>query len=196
MKPNEIVELPHVDEDGYFDGLCACMADADGQLMLGADTYIEVPADDGKHFYKLSADKSGWEAEAIPATPEACAGIVLDHYKQTKRIHQLREVFEELTKSSTTYRLVQNPETNARRGGRLGSAAREVWLLAEAHLWIRDDLLAPLLHPAVVLLADELPARLDRVEALLFRSGRRGIASAYLLLQPFQNFQTIGSSYD
>lgn len=115
MKPNEIVELPHVDEDGYFDGLCACMADADGQLMLGADTYnIEVPADDGKHFYKLSADKSGWEAEAIPATPEACAGIVLDHYKQTKRIHKLREVLEELTKSSTTYRLVQNPETNAR----------------------------------------------------------------------------------
>ena len=115
MKPNEIVELPHVDEDGYFDGLCACMADADGQLMLGADTYnIEVPADDGKHFYKLSADKSGWEAEAIPATPEACAGIVLDHYKQTKRIHKLREVLEELTKSSTAYRLVQNPETNAR----------------------------------------------------------------------------------
>lgn len=115
MKPNEIVELPHVDEDGYFDGLCACMADADGQLMLGADTYnIEAPADDGKHFYKLSADKSGWEAEAIPATPEACAGIVLDHYKQTKRIHQLREVFEELTKNSTTYRLVQDPETNAR----------------------------------------------------------------------------------
>lgn len=115
MKPNEIVELPHVDEDGYFDGLCACMAGADGQLMLGADTYnIEAPADDGKHFYKLSADKSGWEAEAIPATPEACAGIVLDHYKQTKRIHKLREVFEELTKSSTTYRLVQDPETNAR----------------------------------------------------------------------------------
>lgn len=115
MKPNEIVELPHVDEDGYFDGLCACMAGADGQLMLGADTYnIEAPTDDGKHFYKLSADKSGWEAEAIPATPEACAGIVLDHYKQTKRIHKLREVFEELTKSSTTYRLVQDPETNAR----------------------------------------------------------------------------------
>ena len=91
------------------------MAGADGQLMLGADTYnIEAPTDDGKHFYKLSADKSGWEAEAIPATPEACAGIVLDHYKQTKRIHKLREVFEELTKSSTTYRLVQDPETNAR----------------------------------------------------------------------------------
>lgn len=53
-------------------------------------------------------------AEAIPQTVEECVGIVLDHYKQTKRIHKLREVFEELTKSSTTYRLVQNPETNAR----------------------------------------------------------------------------------
>lgn len=115
MKPNEIKEIPHVDEDGYFDGMVACMADAKGSLMLGADCYdIAAPEDDGKHFYKLSADKSGWEAEAIPATPEACAGIVLDHYKQTKRIHKLREVFEELTKSSTTYRLVQNPETNAR----------------------------------------------------------------------------------
>ena len=115
MKPNEIKEIPHVDEDGYFDGLCACMADADGQLMLGADTYnIEAPADDGKHFYKLSADKNGWVAEAIPQTVEECVGIVLDHHKQTERIHKLRTAFDELTKNSATYRLVQDPETNAR----------------------------------------------------------------------------------
>lgn len=115
MKPNEIVELPHVDEDGYFDGFCACMADEDGELMLGADTYnIAAPTDDGQHFYKLSADKNGWEAEAIPQTAEECVGIVLDHHKQTERIHKLRTVFDELTKNSTTYRLVQDPETNAR----------------------------------------------------------------------------------
>nr|DAU48026.1 MAG TPA: protein of unknown function (DUF4376) [Caudoviricetes sp.] len=115
MKPNEIVELPHVDEDGYFDGFCACMADEDGELMLGADTYnIAAPTDDGQHFYKLSADKNGWVAEAIPQTVEECVGIVLDHHKQTERIHKLREVFDELTKSSTAYRLVQDPETNAR----------------------------------------------------------------------------------
>lgn len=115
MKPNEIKEIPHVDEDGYFDGMVACMADAKGSLMLGADCYdIAAPEDDGKHFFKLSADKNGWVAEAIPQTAEECVGIVLDHHKQTERIHKLRTAFDELTKNSTTYRLVQDPETNAR----------------------------------------------------------------------------------
>ncbi|QDA55595.1 DUF4376 domain-containing protein [Sutterella faecalis] len=115
MKPNEIKEIPHVDEDGYFDGTVACMADARGALMLGADCYdIAAPEDDGKHFYKIAADKNGWVAEAIPTTAEECVGIVLDHHKQTERIHKLRTVFDELTKNSTTYRLVQDPETNAR----------------------------------------------------------------------------------
>lgn len=115
MKPNEIVELPHVDEDGYFDGFCACMADDEGELMLGADAYnIAAPTDDGRHFYKLSADKTSWVAEAIPTTPEEAVGIVLDHHKQTKRVHQLRQVFEDLTKGSSTYRIHQDPETNAR----------------------------------------------------------------------------------
>lgn len=115
MKPNEIKEIPHVDEDGYFDGMVACMADARGALMLGADCYdIAAPEDDGKHFYKIAADGQSWEAEAIPQTAEECVGIVLDHHKQTERIHKLRTVFDELTKNSATYRLVQDPETNAR----------------------------------------------------------------------------------
>lgn len=115
MKPNEIKEIPHVDEDGYFDGTVACMADARGALMLGADCYdIAAPEDDGKHFYKIAADGQSWEAEAIPQTAEECVGIVLDHHKQTERIHKLRTVFDELTKNSATYRLVQDPETNAR----------------------------------------------------------------------------------
>ena len=115
MKPNDIIELPHVDEDGYWDGPCACMVDANGDLMLGADTYnIAAPEDDGKHFYKLSADKTGWVAEAIPTTAEECVGIVLDHHKQTDRVHKLRVVFDKLTQGSTTYRLVQDATTNAR----------------------------------------------------------------------------------
>lgn len=115
MKPNEIKEIPHVDEDGYFDGMVTCMADAKGSLMLGADCYdIAAPEDDGKHFFKLSADKNGWVAEAIPQTVEECVGIVLDHHKQTERIHKLRTAFDELTKNSTTYRLVQDATTNAR----------------------------------------------------------------------------------
>lgn len=115
MKPNEIRGVPHCDEDGYFDGMVACMADARGALMLGADCYdIAAPEDDGKHFYKIAADGQSWEAEAIPQTVEECVGITLDHHKQTERVHKLREVFEELTRGSTTFRLVQDPETNAR----------------------------------------------------------------------------------
>lgn len=83
--------------------------------MLGADCYdIAAPEDDGKHFYKIAADGQSWEAEAIPQTVEECVGITLDHHKQTERVHKLREVFEELTRGSTTFRLVQDPETNAR----------------------------------------------------------------------------------
>lgn len=95
--------------------MVACMADARGALMLGADCYdIAAPEDDGKHFYKIAADGQSWEAEAIPQTVEECVGITLDHHKQTERVHKLREVFEELTRGSTTFRLVQDPETNAR----------------------------------------------------------------------------------
>lgn len=51
MKPNEIKEIPHVDEDGYFDGMVACMADARGALMLGADCYdIAAPKTMGSTF--------------------------------------------------------------------------------------------------------------------------------------------------
>lgn len=115
MKPNEIKEIPHIDEDGYYDGMVACMADARGTLMLGADCYdIAAPEDDGKHFYKLSTDKTSWVAEAIPTTPEEAVGIVLEHRSQTKRVHRLRQIFEDLTKGSTTYRIHQDPETNAR----------------------------------------------------------------------------------
>lgn len=115
MEPNTIIDLPHVDEDGYFDGFCSCMIDSKGQVLLGADTYnIVAPDDDGKHFFQLSADKTGWVAEAIPATAEECIGIVLDHHKQTARIHLLREIFNKFTEGSTEYRLVQDPVTNAR----------------------------------------------------------------------------------
>ena len=115
MEPNTIVDLPHVDEDGYFDGLCSCMVDSKGNIMLGADTFnISVPEDDGQHFFKLSADKKSWVAEKIPSTAEECIGIVLDHHKQTARVHKLRQLFEELTKNSSEFRIVQDPETNAR----------------------------------------------------------------------------------
>lgn len=39
---------------------------------------------------------------------------MLDHHKQTDRVHKLREVFDKLTQGSTTYRLVQDATTNAR----------------------------------------------------------------------------------
>ena len=115
MVPNSIIDLPHVDEDGYFDGLCACMVDATGELLIGANTFdIPAPKDDGKHFYKITSDKTSWEAEAIPTTAEECLGIVLDHQSQTDRVHRLRACFDALTKDSTEFRQVQNPETNAR----------------------------------------------------------------------------------
>ena len=114
-KPNSIVNLPHIDEDGYFDGLCSCMYGPDGELMLGADTFnIAAPDSDGQHFYKLSDDKVSWIAEPIPTTAAECVGLVLPHEKQTARMHALRKVFEEVTKDSTEYRLVQDPITNAK----------------------------------------------------------------------------------
>ena len=116
MQPNSIVKLPHIDEDGYFDHMVSCMVDSKGRLLLGQDCFeIEPPADDGKHFYKLSADKTSWEAEKIPETPEEFDGIVLDHHKQTTRIHRLREVLNKVVEENPEkYRLRQDPETNAR----------------------------------------------------------------------------------
>lgn len=115
MRPNEIVNIPHIDEDGYYDAMVSCMVDQNGELMLGADCYdIDPPEQKEGYFYKLSEDHKSWIAEKIPTTPEECIGLVLAHEKQTDRIHKLRETFERLTNNSTEYRLVQDPETNAR----------------------------------------------------------------------------------
>lgn len=112
-KPNSIVNLPHIDEDGYFDGLCSCMYGPDEALMLGADTFeIAAPELDGKHFFKLADDKLTWIPEVIPTSAAECVGLVLPHVKQTARINQLRNLFDELVKGSTEYRIVQDPATN------------------------------------------------------------------------------------
>ncbi len=103
------------DEDGYFVDDVLCQRDENG-LMLAADAVEQAPdvrllAD---HFLKWDGEK--WVAEKKPTTPEECAAIGdLPHHKQTPRIHELRQLFDELCAGSETHRVEQDPDTFAKR---------------------------------------------------------------------------------
>lgn len=69
---SDLFNLPHLDEDGYFDGFTACQNDKDGQPLLPPDVVnTKAPADDPKTadaYYKWDAEGKKWLAEKKPTT--------------------------------------------------------------------------------------------------------------------------------
>ena len=84
--------------------------------MPAKSSYPSAPELDkvDTHFFKRVEGR--WVAEAKPTTPEECAALGdLPHKSQTKRVCELRKVFETLCKGSTEWRVEQDKETLARR---------------------------------------------------------------------------------
>lgn len=140
------------DEDGYFDQPVACQVFKGKLLMADRSTDIEPPLELLEtHFAKF--DGSQWVVEKKPATPEECAALGdLDHQSQTKRIVELREIFEKVCEGSTTFRVEQDPDTLAKRvvpippeEGIAADADRELYAFDAQIASIKDRLLTAVL---------------------------------------------------
>lgn len=104
---SDLFNLPHLDEDGYFDGFTACQNDKDGQPLLPPDVVnTKAPADDPKTadaYYKWDAEGKKWLAEKKPTTAAECVALgPVDHYKQTDRMNALRALYQKLVEADNT----------------------------------------------------------------------------------------------
>lgn len=104
---SDLFNLPHLDEDGYFDGFTACQNDKDGQPLLPPDVVnTTAPADDPKTsdaYYKWDAEGKKWLAEKKPKTAAECVALgPVDHYKQTDRMNALRALYQKLVEADNT----------------------------------------------------------------------------------------------
>ena len=109
------VDCYRYDEDGYFCGVVTAQKIA-GKVLVPKNAVEDAPELDkvDTHFFKRVEGR--WVAEAKPTTPEECAALGdLPHKSQTKRVCELRKVFETLCKGSTEWRVEQDKETLARR---------------------------------------------------------------------------------
>ena len=104
-----IVNLPYLDEDGYFAGTMACMYGEDGTLLLPDNVRnTAAPCEDpqaSEYFYK-------WEGEKFVAErkPTTCADFItfgpVNHQKQTARWNELRQRIQVLQeKEQDRYRI-------------------------------------------------------------------------------------------
>ena len=107
--PNELVFLPRIDEDGYFNGLKAVQCDEQGNLLLPLDVVeAEAPCDDyeaADYYYKWGGTQ--FVAEKKPTTGADCVAIgAVSHESITERCYDLRDRFQKIIQAdATNYRL-------------------------------------------------------------------------------------------
>ena len=80
MPSNHLLkDLPFVDEDGYFEGVCSVQMG--GGISLPANVAeAAVPEDTEHFFYKLNATRDGFDAEKKPTTAAECVACgVISH---------------------------------------------------------------------------------------------------------------------
>ena len=107
MPSNQFKDLPFVDEDGYFAGVCSVQM-GDGISLPVNVAEAAVPEDTEHFFYKLNAPRDGFEAEPKPTTAaEFVACGVISHESQTAHCSELRELFQKLTEGSSEYHVVR-----------------------------------------------------------------------------------------
>lgn len=103
MPSNHLLkDLPFVDEDGYFEGVCSVQMG--GGISLPANVAeAAVPEDTEHFFYKLNATRDGFDAEKKPTTAAECVALgPVDHYKQTDRMNALRALYQKLVEADNT----------------------------------------------------------------------------------------------
>lgn len=94
---NDLFDLPQIDEDGYFCGMCTCMNDpSTGEPLIPPDVInTQPPTDNDKYWYKW--DGISWFKQAKPTTCKECVEFgKVSHESQTMRCIELRELFQKL----------------------------------------------------------------------------------------------------
>lgn len=103
-------KFPAIDEDGFF---FDWSLQAVGEGMGLADFVVETPIPEDVDLTKsfLRWDGSKWIEEKKPTTAAECVAVgVISHQSTTARSHELRRLFEELTKGSEDFRLARGED--------------------------------------------------------------------------------------
>lgn len=109
--PNELLYLPRLDEDGYFNGMKTVQRDEEGNLLLPLDVVeTDAPCEDWQtadSYYKWGG--STFVAEKKPTTGADCVAIgPVSHDSITERCFDLRERFQHIVEAdSEHYQLVR-----------------------------------------------------------------------------------------
>ena len=112
--PNELVYLPRLDEDGYFNGLKTVQRDEEGNLLLPLDVVeAEAPCEDpttADSYYKWGGAQ--FMAEKKPTTGAECVAIgPVSHESITERSYDLRERFQKIVaEDSEHYQLTRGDD--------------------------------------------------------------------------------------
>lgn len=94
---NDLFDLPQIDEDGYFCGMCTCMNDPiTGEALCPPDVVnIETPKNPELFWYKFNG--STWTLESKPTTCEECIKFnPVSHSSGSTRSIELRDIFQRL----------------------------------------------------------------------------------------------------
>ena len=114
---NEIIPAYRFDKHGHFFQISGAqiVKQKDGTLgpAVPPDCVLFAPEGKEGYWYVINEEKTEWTAVKKPTTAEECLGIVITHEDQCEYAHEVRKLFEELTKDSTEYRIHRDEETLA-----------------------------------------------------------------------------------
>ena len=114
---NEIIPAYRFDKHGHFFQVSGAqiVKKKDGTLgpAVPSDCVLFAPEDKEGYWYVINEEKTEWVAVKKPTTAEECLGIVIAHEDQCEYAHEVRKLFEDLTKDSTEYRIHRDEETLA-----------------------------------------------------------------------------------
>lgn len=110
-KKNQLVDCYSYDEHGHYSGVVSAQVLNDGEEPnYPPYTVSFAPENDPQYFYEISDDLTKWNAVKKPTTASECVGIFIKHEDQCDYAHEMRKLFESLTKDDPNYETYRDPD--------------------------------------------------------------------------------------
>ena len=104
-----LVPIFYFDQDGYFSRAGRAQKMQDGSVLMPDDATQTMPEAEklATHFAKWNSGLGEWTYEAKPVSAADFEGLKISHKSQTEHDREMRKLIQELTKSSTKYKIIR-----------------------------------------------------------------------------------------
>lgn len=104
-----LVPIFYFDQDGYFSRAGRAQKMQDGSVLMPDDATQTMPEAEklATHFAKWNSGLGEWTYEAKPVSAADFEGLKISHKSQTEHDREMRKLIQELTKSSTEYKIIR-----------------------------------------------------------------------------------------